>query len=307
MDILQLKLFVSLSHTLNFSRTAESYFLSQPSVSHHIRALESKLGVTLFRRDSHRVYLTQEGMEYLPYARQVLALISEGEKRVQNMAQGRSGHIRVAALSSAALELSACLSELYRTSPLIQVDVDLLEGTEMINALAEHDYDFYYAVNTMVPAGDLYCTAVISSEFLNLYAHKDIASTLDLSDWSTVARYPFVSVPQSDATLSRQIRQICHQKSFTPPVVNYYNRAESVMLSVNSGIGLAILPAPLGRLYHMPNVVAIPIEEEIARLDTVFTWNPKTTNSACPIFQDVVLSLFPERASGTEGASVRKS
>ena len=294
MDVLQLKLFVSLSHTLNFSRTAEIYSLSQPSVSHHIRALENKLGVSLFRRDSHKVFLTQEGAEYLPYARQVLSLISEGEKRVQNMAMGRSGHIRVAALSSAAMELSTCLSELYRTSPLIQVDVDLLEGTEMIDALSQHQYDCYYAVSTMIPAGDMYRSVLISSEYLSLYAHKDIADSIDLSDWSTVAQYPFVSVPQSDAMLSQQIRQICRKHNFTPHIVNYYNRAESVMLSVNSGIGITILRSPIGRLYNMPNVVALPIEDELTQLNTVFAWDPKATNSSCSVFRDVVLSLFPD-------------
>lgn len=295
MDLLQLKLFVSLSHTLNFSRTAEIYMLSQPSVSHHIRSLESKLGVPLFRRDSHKVQLTQEGQEYLPYARQVLALMSEGEKRVQNMAQGRSGRIRIAALSSAALPLSSCLSSLYRIAPLIQVDVDLLEGTEMIDALSQHQYDFYYAVSGMLPAGDQFRHTLVSSEYLNLYSHRDANPAIDLENWATVAAHPFVSVPQSDAMLSQQIQQICRKHGFTPHIINYYNRAESVMLSVNSGIGITILPAPLGRLYHMPNVESFPIEDELALLNTVFVWDPDNTNSSAPVFLDVVLALFPQK------------
>jgi DNA-binding transcriptional LysR family regulator len=292
-DILQLKLFVSLSHTLNFSRTAELYYLSQPSVSHHIRALERKLGVTLFRRDSHRVYLTPEGEEYLPYARQILALVSEGETRLQNIALGHSGRLRVAALSSAALELSAALARLYAVAPLIQVDVDLLEGAEMIEALGQRRYDFYFAADPMLPAGVLYQSTLISSEHLCLYAHSSVVQDIDLSDWSTVEPHPFVSVPPADATLTRQIRQLCHHHNITPRISNYYNRAESLMLAVNAGVGIAILPAPFGRLYAMPDVISLPIREELALQDIMCAWDIKSTNSASPVFRDVVCSLFP--------------
>lgn len=53
MDMQQLRLFLSISRTLNFTRTANEFFMSQPTVSNQIRALEAELGVPLLKRSSH--------------------------------------------------------------------------------------------------------------------------------------------------------------------------------------------------------------------------------------------------------------
>lgn len=300
MDILQLKFFVSVAHTLNFSKTADAFYTTQPSVSHHIRALEERLGVTLLQRNSHGVKLTTEGQEYLPYAEQILNLSYIGEQRVQNIAHGRIGRVRIAALSSTTYLLSDCLSTLYSNYPLIQVDVDMLDGTEMVTALARGSYDFYFATETMLPAGSKYHHSVLSSLPLNLFIPKKWEHEIDINDWTTVQDKPFVSVPMSDSILSTQIRTICKNRKCTPRIINYYNKAEAVVLSVNVGIGLAILPAELGNLYQRPNVVTHPIPGDDAFLTQVFAWQEGDSHStAFGIFRDLVLQSFPEAPEST--------
>jgi DNA-binding transcriptional LysR family regulator len=298
MDTLQLQLFESIARTMNFSRTAEQFYITQPAVSHHIKTLESSLGVRLIKRTSHEVSLTEEGEEFLPYVRQILEISSSAENRIQNMAEGRWGHIRVAALSSTSYQLSDCLVELYRQYPSIQVDVDLLEGSQMIGAFQKGNYDLYFSVEPMVADNRDYEYTVIYRDSLVLFVSKGIADSINLSDWSTVERQPFVSVPQADSRLSTQMRLICRNRGIKPHIINYYNRAESVVLSVNAGIGIAILPGELRRLYQRPNVVTLPIEGEDAGLTYAFAWKTGKMTTACGIFRDIVLSLFPPPAKG---------
>jgi DNA-binding transcriptional LysR family regulator len=297
MDILQLKLFASIARTLNFSRTAELFYITQPAVSHHIKMLENSTGVKLINRTSHEVSLTEEGKEFLPYVKQILEISSFAENRIQNMAEGRWGHIRIAALSSTSYQLNDCLIRLYKAYASIQVDVDLLEGSEMISALQKGDYDFYFSVEHMVTDDKTYDYIVIKRDRLNLFVNKEIAHTIDLSDWSTVGCYPFVSVPLSDSRLAGQTQLVCKNRGIKPHIINYYNRAESVVLSVNAGIGIAILPGELGRLYQRPNVVTFPIEGDDATVTAVFSWNADTMTTACGIFKDIVLDLFKSQAA----------
>ncbi|MCL2391356.1 MAG: LysR family transcriptional regulator [Oscillospiraceae bacterium] len=293
MDMIQLQLFASIARTLNFSRTAEQFFITQPAVSHQVKKLENSLGVKLLKRSSHDVSLTAEGEEFLAYVDRILSISFDAENRIQNMASGRSGHVRVAALSSASYQLSDCLIKLYREHPSFQVDIDLLEGTEMTDALKRGSYDFFFAVVPMIPAGNEYEYAVIHEGSLELLVNKGIVTTIDLSDWSTIERYPFVSVPRSDMTLSNHITRICSERGITPNIINYYNRAESVVLSVNAGVGIAILPGELGKLYQRPNVISLPIDGEDAKIITVFIWKKGDDNIAGRIFRDTVTSLFP--------------
>ena len=292
MDLQQLRLFVSLARTLNFSRTAEQYFITQPAVSHQLKRLESELGVKLVLRSRPEVALTTEGEEFLLYASQILDISATAENRIQNMAQGRLGHIRIAALSSASHLLSECLIELYNAHPLIQADVDLLEGTELIRSIHQGNHDFYFAVLPMMSTNNEYAYSIVSRGSLELFVNKNIAESIDMDDWSTVERWPFVSVPRSDAVLSSQIQLICKNRGIKPRIINYYNRAESVVLSVNVGIGVAILPGELGRLYQRPNVIALPIDGDDAELTHVFAWKNDVKKTACNIFKEIVLSNF---------------
>jgi DNA-binding transcriptional LysR family regulator len=302
MDTIQLEIFASIARTMSFSRTAEQFFVTQPAISHHIKTLEKALGVKLISRTSHGVSLTEEGREFLPYVKQLLEISSVAENRIQNMAEGRWGHIRIAALSSTTNQLSSCLVRLYGKFPSIQVDVDLLEGSEMIGALQTGDYDFYFSVEHMVTETRDYDYIVINRDHLALFVNTSIVGEIDLNDWSTVARQPFVSVPQSDARLSNQVRSICRNRGIKPHIINYYNRAESVVLSVNAGIGIAILPGELGRLYQRQNVVTLPIEGSDAELTAVCAWKSGKPTKACGIFKEIVSALFSLEAPQDQGA-----
>jgi DNA-binding transcriptional LysR family regulator len=292
MELVQLEIFSSIARTMNFTRTAEQFYITQPAVSHHIKMLENSLGVKLITRSKHGVTLTEEGKEFLPYVKQMFEMLSAAENRIKNMAQGRWGHIRIAALSFTTNQLNDCLVQLYRQYPSIQVDVDLLEGNDMIDALQKGNYDFYFSVENMVTESKEYEYVVIYKDRLELFVNKAIADTIDMEDWSTIERQPFVSVPKSDVRLINMIRVICKNRGIKPNVINYYNRAESVVLSVNAGIGIALLPGELGRLYPRQNLVTFPVEGDDAELISAFAWKTGEKTTACSLFRDIVLSLY---------------
>lgn len=61
MNTTQIKCFISLGKTLNYTRTAEELFMSQPTVTKNIQKLEAELGVQLVEREKGRVSLTANG------------------------------------------------------------------------------------------------------------------------------------------------------------------------------------------------------------------------------------------------------
>jgi DNA-binding transcriptional LysR family regulator len=73
MNLRQLELFVAISDTGSFSRGAESASLTQSTVSQHIAALESEVGLRLLDRTGHGIILTHAGELFLQHARRVLA------------------------------------------------------------------------------------------------------------------------------------------------------------------------------------------------------------------------------------------
>lgn len=61
MTSMQISIFLTLAETLSFSRTAEKFFTTQPTISRQIKMLENEWRVLLFNRNRREVSLTDEG------------------------------------------------------------------------------------------------------------------------------------------------------------------------------------------------------------------------------------------------------
>ena len=72
MELRQLKYFVRLAETLNFSQAAKDLFITQSTLSHQIMQLENEFQQPLFLRNSHEVSLTEAGQTLLPLAKDTL-------------------------------------------------------------------------------------------------------------------------------------------------------------------------------------------------------------------------------------------
>ena len=63
MEIRQLKYFLKVAETLNFSEASRKLYITQSTLSQQISHLEQEIGLPLFERNSHEVYLTEAGKE----------------------------------------------------------------------------------------------------------------------------------------------------------------------------------------------------------------------------------------------------
>jgi len=88
MDLRRLEVFVKVAELGSFSRAAEALFLTQPTVSEHVRALEEDLGVQLLDRLGRGAAPTPAGTLLLGYACRILVLMREARQAVDRF-QGR--------------------------------------------------------------------------------------------------------------------------------------------------------------------------------------------------------------------------
>lgn len=65
MELNWLRTFIAASQTRNFRKASEQLYISQPSVSVHIKQLEKELGVALFERSNKKVALTEAGRYFV--------------------------------------------------------------------------------------------------------------------------------------------------------------------------------------------------------------------------------------------------
>ena len=118
MDITQLKYFVSLAQTLNFSEAARRRGISQPSMSHSIGELEKQLGAQLFVRSRKGVAMTDAGRELLPNALQIIDLAEKAQFNLKQLELGKSGSLSLSVLTTTSVVFSEVLSAFSKNVPI---------------------------------------------------------------------------------------------------------------------------------------------------------------------------------------------
>ncbi|HKX83129.1 MAG TPA: LysR family transcriptional regulator, partial [Pyrinomonadaceae bacterium] len=116
MELWQLRTFIEIAETLNFTKASEKLNLTQSAVSHQIKALEKELGIQLFIRAKRGVVLTESGKTALAYAKRVVDESEELKRVVTGRERDLVGTVRVAAATQALVYLFAPIFEAFMDS-----------------------------------------------------------------------------------------------------------------------------------------------------------------------------------------------
>ena len=70
-------------------------YISQPTLSSSIKDVERELGIEIFNRTNRGITLTNEGTEFVGYARQILEQVNLLESRYTSSFHGQAGKLSV--------------------------------------------------------------------------------------------------------------------------------------------------------------------------------------------------------------------
>ncbi|MGF1787451.1 LysR family transcriptional regulator [Photobacterium swingsii] len=139
MNIEHLKLFVRLASTNNISQAGQELGLSPPVASMHINRLEESLGARLVHRTTRKVSLTEEGMAFLPHAKEILLCVDAGLASVGTGNELPKGVLRITAPASfGRMHIVPALKGFLAQYPDLQVDISL---SDSILGLVEGGFD----------------------------------------------------------------------------------------------------------------------------------------------------------------------
>ncbi len=85
MELHQLRYFLAVCETLNFTRAAENCHVSQPALTRAIKKLEEELGGPLFRRERARSHLTELGRLMRPHLERSLAALEAAKNQAEDL------------------------------------------------------------------------------------------------------------------------------------------------------------------------------------------------------------------------------
>jgi DNA-binding transcriptional LysR family regulator len=123
-QLVQVEGFLEVARRGSVSRAAESLFITQPTLTARLHALERELGTSLFLRTPHGMRLTDAGRAWMPFAERALRALVDGRDALQQVLSASAGHLMIAAAPAVSTYvLPELLEQFVAVHPRVEVSV----------------------------------------------------------------------------------------------------------------------------------------------------------------------------------------
>lgn len=242
MHLRHLVSFVAVAESLNFSRAAQELHVAQPAVSQQIRALETELGVMLFDRIGKRVSLTEAGRALLPYARQILALVTAAENDIRERDQLKRGKTSLGAPPTVSTHvLPARLMQFKQTWPGLEVTLREAGTETLLSQIADGKLDLAIVASNILPASVEATPFLTETYVLAVSARHPFLSKRQTVKMTDLVSEPFILFPEG-YKLREVTLEACRRAGFEPRVALDGGAMPSALEFVGAGLGVALVP-----------------------------------------------------------------
>ena len=262
MELRHIRYFVALAEQLHFARAAELLHMTQPALSHQIKALEDELGVRLFNRTKREVTLTEPGAYFLAEAQLTLKQAERARAVAQRVARGQLGIVRIGYVPSLPFSgiLSQIASEFRQNATEIQFVLEENFAQEQLIKIAAGKLDagiLRLPVEHPLPHLE---TKVLIKERMVIAIREDhpVARMKEISVADLRNEAFIVWRGEQAITMHEHLLALVQEGSFPLRVAQSAPSLATMIALVAGGAGIAYVPESLGNM-NVPLVCFRPL------------------------------------------------
>ncbi|OWT63643.1 LysR family transcriptional regulator [Candidimonas nitroreducens] len=240
-----IRYFVALAEELHFGRAADVLHIAQPALSMQIRTLENNLGVTLFRRGSRAVELTEAGKELLHHARPLLADAERALRATLHASQGISGSLTIGHISSLAFVGTPFLiAKIAEHFPDVNLIIKPVSVYNQRRALLEGEIDIGFFRSPMA-GRDLKQTIIHRDEFALAVPAGHRLATMECVELRDLLNERLIMFPDYGGELGVHVTLMrwLARENVALDRVQEADGFLMVMGLVSAGMGIAFVPS----------------------------------------------------------------
>ncbi|MZR31157.1 LysR family transcriptional regulator [Sneathiella litorea] len=252
MDIYQLRYFLAIVETNNFSRAAERAFVSQPTLSTGIKKLETELGTPLFNRDARKISLTEAGRRFLPHARTIIYECNAAKSDVTRKSPVK--RLQLGLLRSApTLRVAALLNDFGKAHADIQISIKEGTASQLQGWLNEGRIDLALSI----PPEE---TSDI--QFIRLYTWKYTLAVPTNHSFANRNAIPLKEldglyfVHRSHCEAATDLTRAFASAGVNPHIVFRTDQDEKALAFISTGLGICMVPDIL----TSPGITKVSVE-----------------------------------------------
>jgi len=280
MEFRQIQYFLSIVETGSFSEAADVHYISQSSLSKKIIALEKELGVLLFDRSKRKVFLTNAGEAFLEHARKINVAYKAMVVDLNGYKSDTDSFAIAAIPVLTQYGITSYIAQFRESHPDIQFTLEEIDGINILPAVEERRFDLAFTRHNFLNHEKFTSLEIRKDKLLVVVSHKNqhaARSSISIKELSNDNFIVFDRVTE----LHGLIMDVCKKAGFEPTIFYSSHRKVSVFGLVGANIGLALMPSKIYDYHKHPDVLAIPLDEDIeCNIVLAYLKNKKLPRSA---------------------------
>ncbi|MFJ9862706.1 LysR family transcriptional regulator [Streptomyces sp. NPDC101165] len=292
MSLRQMEYFLTVVEEASFTRAAELLHVTQPALSHQIKALEKTVGGDLLERMPRGVRLTPMGRAFLPHAELAVRSAAQARRAARAAAGAEGGELHIAALHSIAVGALPDVFARWRTAhPRVLLRLHEYATSEALEeAVQRGTADLAIgpepvgAPGTVVAVGDEEVVLVVP--FDDRLAGRTTVTLPELADraWIRCAMEPVVHG-------ERFLDWACGQAGYRPRTAVWTEHTSTAVRMAAAGVGVCVAPSHVVRGAVGEDCVVLTPDPAWKRALTVYARVPPT--GAAESFVDLLRTTWP--------------
>jgi DNA-binding transcriptional LysR family regulator len=295
LNLHHLRIFYHVAKRMSYTKAAEDLSISQPAVTHQIKAFEEQLRLKLFEAKPGKIVLTQEGKTLYEYAIRLFDLETEIEGAVSDLKGSRVGVISLGtARTYSHTFLPLLISHFHRFYPNIVVKVDEAGSLEIIQRLL--DFQNEVAICVKVTDNPSVCFIPFCAEELvvvlpagHQFGKRKYVAMKDLAEEKIILR--------GKGSASRQIvDQLFERSNIIPHILTEANNTELIKNMVQRGEGISFLSKiAVSKEVDEGSLWVLSLEEDGTPLNiTIAYLKNHVLSPSATVFLNVLQELAPQ-------------
>ncbi len=240
MELYQLRYFLAVAETGNFTKAAGRVFVSQPSLSQQILNLEEELGQQLFHRLGRKAVLTDAGQKLLESARRI---ITDADQTIQELKEstGLGPKVKVGALQTVAPFFFPAVMAHCRANDIplvIQTREDFRRP--LAEAVLEGQLD-WALISLPFNEPRLHFEKLYTEPLWVAMSANHRLAQLDHLTFASLRDENFILMGEA-STLTQHIQRFCGDHDFEPKISHRCAQVSTAKSLTAMGLGITVLP-----------------------------------------------------------------
>ena len=303
----QLKVFLGVTESSSFTKTAQRLHLSQAALSAIIRELETQLQCRLLDRTTRTVALTEAGRVFVGTATHIVHVLENSAIELARIAREEGRVLRIGVTPHIAVSLiPTLLKRFIDAHPEVHVEVTDTTPEELLRLVEAGNLDAAYGAFFDKTSG-IDRTPIFSTHLVRVAALDD-AGTPGAIGWSSLQDAPLLCFHKENP-IQRLVDENLARACVAPGHRTVVSHLETAIAMAEAGFGVAILPSVSEATCERYRVRVDPIEPLVALAFYCITLAGRGHLESVLQFSEVFVQVarhFEEKAADSAGRSGKK-